>query len=750
MLNRSVCFGLSMLGIFWLSPFLLKAQWLEGKVLDAGNQQPLVAAAVTTDSTRTDGTLTDAAGNFRLKYDGHASYIHITSIGYAPRTLSLNPGVKNIVIPMQASVLRLQDVVVLQSSHATGFASLAKMDLALQPVRSAQELLRVVPGLFVAQHAGGGKAEQIFLRGFDCDHGTDVAINLDGIPVNMVSHAHGQGYADAHFIIPETVQNIDFGAGPYYTRQGDLNTAGYVTYTTYDQLPGSRVQVEAGRFQTYRTLGLFTLDAAKNPQQQGYIAAEYYATNGPTIHPQHFHRYNIFGKYQGIITDKTHWGLTLTAFSSDWDASGQVPERAVKSGQIDRFGSIDPSEGGNTQRYNAQFRLDHRFNQHTLWNNQVYFTHYLFNLYSDFTFFLDDPVHGDEINQAEQRNIFGGRSELQTHRSLGNWGWNSLYGAGWRADATNGSRLSHVEKRQWLNDIQFGDIHESNAFGYLQEQFTHGRWLLEAGLRGDYLYFDYRDRLPAAPVRDPVGRSILSPKINLQYTLNKNVQLYLKTGKGFHSNDARVVTAGAGNEILPAAYGTDLGLILKPSPRLFINFTAWYLYLQSELVYAGDDGNVEASGRTQREGIDCIIRYQLNDHLFLNSNLNLTRPRYMDEPKGQNYVPLAPTMSSTGGIFYKAAKGWNGSITYRYLKSRPAIEDNSITAHGYFVTDAALNYTQHRYEIGLAIENLFNTQWNEAQFATTSRLYNEPLPVTELNFTPGTPFFAKLRFSVFF
>lgn len=750
MLNRSIWTGLSVVGILWLCPFFLHAQWLEGRVLDAGNHQPLIAAAVTSDSTGADGVLTDAAGNFRLKNDRQASYIHVTSIGYAPRTIQLTQGLKNLEISMQPSILRLQDVVVLQSSHTTGFASLTKMDLALQPVRNAQELLRVVPGLFVAQHAGGGKAEQIFLRGFDCDHGTDVAINLDGIPVNMVSHAHGQGYADAHFIIPETVQHIDFGAGPYYTNQGDLNTAGYVTFSTYDRLPGSRVQVEAGRFQTYRTLGLFDLSSGNNSKQNGYLAAEYYATNGPTIHPQHFNRFNIFGKYRWRLTDKTDWGFSVSAFSSGWDASGQVPERAVKSGMIDRFGSIDPSEGGNTHRYNAQLRLNHGFNQHTQWTNQVYFTHYQFSLYSDFTFFLNDPVHGDEINQAEQRNIFGGRSELQSHRSLGNWGWNSLYGGGWRADATTGSRLAHVEKRQWLNDMQYGDIRETNAFAYLQEQFTHGKWLLEAGLRGDYLYFDYRDRLPAAPGRAPVGRSILSPKINLQYTINRDVQVYLKTGKGFHSNDARVVTAGVGNDILPAAYGADLGLILKPVPNLFVNITAWYLYLQSELVYAGDDGNVEASGRTQRQGIDLIMRYQLNEHLFLNTNLNLTRPRYMDAPKGQNYVPLAPTMSSTGGIYYKAAKGWNGSITYRYLKSRPAIEDNSITAHGYFVTDAALNYTLHRYEIGFSIENLFNTEWNEAQFATTSRLYNEPEPVTELNFTPGTPFFAKIRFSIFF
>ncbi len=224
----------------------------------------------------------------------------------------------------------------------------------------------------------------------------------------------------------------------------------------------------------------------------------------------------------------------------------------------------------------------------------------------------------------------------------------------------------------------------------------------------------------------------------------------MKAGKGFHSNDARVVTANQGKEILPAAYGGDIGLIVKPTSKLLLNFAAWYLYLDQEFVYVGDDGNIEPSGRTRREGIDIIARYQLNDHLFASVNLNLTRPRSIDEPKRQNYIPLAPTISSTGGIFYKVKYGFNGSLSYRYIQNRPANEDNSIVAKGYFVADASFNYTGPKYEIGVAIENLFNTKWNEAQFATESRLLNEPMPVTELNFTPGTPFFARIKLAVFF
>jgi len=245
-------------------------------------------------------------------------------------------------------------------------------------------------------------------------------------------------------------------------------------------------------------------------------------------------------------------------------------------------------------------------------------------------------------------------------------------------------------------------------------------------------------------------KAIISPKINIQYTINTAVQLYVKSGKGFHSNDTRVVTANYGKEILPAAYGGDIGMIVKPSKKLFINIAAWYLFLNQEFVYVGDDGNVEPSGKTRREGIDVIARYQFSKKLFANVNINFTKPRAIGEDKGNDYIPLAPTTTSTGGLFYKSINGFNGSFTYRYIKDRPANEDNSIVAKGYFIIDASVNYTQPNYEIGLAVENMLNRKWNEAQFATTSRLQDERMAVTELNFTPGTPLFARLKIAVFF
>ncbi len=741
-----------LLGFFACLPItaLHAQQTIHGKVVDASSQQPLEAATVALGNGNKAKTFTDQYGNFILNINGDKEdSIAISFIGYKTEFVQINSNNKTIRIALEQDLVNLKDVVVLQNNQATKFSTLARIDLDLKPVRSTQELMRVVPGLFIAQHAGGGKAEQIFLRGFDCDHGTDVQVSVDGLPVNMVSHAHGQGYADAHFIIPETINNIDFGAGPYYTQHGNLNTAGYVSFSTFNNISQSRIQVEGGSFNTFRTLAMIDLLKKNKEKQSAYIAGDFYHTDGPTINKQNFNRFNLFGKYNIAITSRTQLNASLSAFKSKWDASGQIPERAVESGLIDRFGSIDPTEGGNTERYNANIILAHEFNSNLHWENQAYYSKYTFNLYSNFTFFANDTVNGDQINQAESRQVFGYLSKLNHKAYAGNLSFSTTAAAGIRYDATTDSKLAHVVQRKFLDNIKLGDIKESNSYAYVQEQLGVGKWLFDGGLRFDYLHFNYFNKLSSTQLPSQ-SKAIVSPKLNIQYTVNPFTQLYVKLGKGFHSNDTRVVVANNGQQILPAAYGADFGIILKPTSRLFLNAAVWYLYLDQEFVYVGDDGNVEPSGKTRRMGIDLIARYQFSNHLFANVNINLTKPRALNEPKGSDYIPLAPTATSTGGLFYKAGKGFNGGISYRYIKNRSANEDYTIIAKGYFIADAAVNYTQKKYEIGIALENIFNSKWNEAQFATTSRLKGEPAPVTELNFTPGTPFAARLKLAVFF
>ncbi|MBC7867583.1 MAG: TonB-dependent receptor, partial [Gloeobacteraceae cyanobacterium ES-bin-316] len=615
------CYGSFVLFLCLLQFTHAAAQGIfKGKVVDAKSRQPLEMVLVTSANKSNSLALTDEHGNFLLQSVNAVDTLTVSHIGYKTITYLFDKKTP-ITIELQPDAIRLEDISL--RAGAAKFNSLAKIDLALSPVKNTQELFRLMPGLFIAQHAGGGKAEQIFLRGFDVDHGTDVSVSVDGMPVNMVSHAHGQGYADAHFIIPETIQNIDFGAGPYYAQLGNLNTAGYMSFSTYKNVSKSLVQVEAGMFNSYRALAIIDLLKKDKDKQSAYMAGEFFYSDGPTQNKQHFNRFNIFSKYSLALSARTDLTLAASAFKSKWDASGQIPGRAVADETIDRFGSIDPSEGGNTERYNTNLMVTSKLSNGANWENQVYYSRYAFNLFSNFTFFLNDPVNGDGIQQKEQRDIVGFSSQISQRYFLRQISMLSNIGIGLRKDATKESSLSSVFKRKFLSDVNRGDVMETNLFSYISQEASLGKWTLEAGARFDFFHFNYFDRLSNTQL-PKVSKSILSPKLNLQYNLNKLVQLYAKAGKGFHSNDTRVITGNNSNQILPAAYGTDLGIMIKPYSNLFVNVAVWQLHLQQEFVYVGDAGIVEPSGKTKRTGIDLIARYQFTKKLFANANFNIT------------------------------------------------------------------------------------------------------------------------------
>jgi outer membrane receptor for Fe3+-dicitrate len=359
-------------------------------------------------------------------------------------------------------------------------------------------------------------------------------------------------------------------------------------------------------------------------------------------------------------------------------------------------------------------------------------------------------VNGGQKRQRETRDLFGYNGKL-THRAYFSNGsdLSSSLGLGGQLNKIYNSELSHtVNYNDVLEYIQLGNITESSLSGYMDENYRTGKWLFNVGARLDYLHFNYEDKLnPVQPAR---GKLVASPKLNIAYTANDEVQLYLKTGKGFHSNDAKVVAANQGLDILPAAYGTDLGVNWKPLPHLFLSAAVWYLRLQQEFVYNADDGTFAPGDKTRREGIDLSARYQFTHWLFAHFDINFSRARDIGAPKGSDYLPLSVPLSSTGGLNFRLANGLNGGLSYRYMKDRPANADNSLVAKGYFVTDLTANYTRHKYEVGLEIQNLFNTKWNEAAFEVQSRMRNEPQPVDDISFSPGTPFFAKLKLAVFF
>ncbi|CAM3935015.1 TonB-dependent receptor [Flavobacterium sinopsychrotolerans] len=713
------------------------AQIQKGKVLDSDGNPVENAYLVNTNSE--SHAHTDEFGLFSLDKTLLGDVIKITALGYKKSNYTIVSS--DDIIILEDDIFRLNEIVIQPKLSAMNVIS--KIDLQTTPVNSSQEILRKVPGLFIGQHAGGGKAEQIFLRGFDIDHGTDIAISVDGMPVNMVSHAHGQGYADLHFVIPETVEKVDFGKGTYYANKGDFATAGYVAFQTKDKIEKSSIGVEVGQFNTLRTVGLFNL-LGNQKTQSAYIATEYILTDGSFDSPQNFNRINLLGKYSAILSDNSKFSILASRFSSKWDASGQIPQRLVDNGTISRFGAVDDTEGGNTSRTNFNASLSKPIDENTFLKANAFYSNYQFELYSNFTFFLDDPINGDQIKQKENRDIYGMNAELNKKTKINDTDVLLQFGAGFRADATTDTELSHtLNRRTVLENIKLGDIDESNLFSYVNSEFNFGKLMINPAIRLDYFKFNYQDKLMENYKTQSESKVKFSPKLNFIYSQNNNLQFFVKSGMGFHSNDTRVVVQNSGKQILPTAIGTDIGTIWKPFPKLIVNSALWYLFLEQEFVYVGDAGIIEPSGKSKRMGAELGLRYQLNDWLYFDADANYTYARSIDEPKGQDYIPLAPDFTTTGGLSFQKVNGFSGGIRYRYLKNRPANEDNSIVAKGYFISDLNVNYQYKNINFGIAVENIFDTAWNETQFATESRLQNEPESVEEIHFTPGTPFFMK-------
>lgn len=717
----------------------LYSQNITGRVVDE-SQSPIPHVIAYSGSEHSH---TDEDGKFKLMALNIGDTLNVEFLGYEDISIVLTQKDfgKELDIVMETEFFELGEVTISKSVKSTN--SIANIDINVTPVNSSQEVLRRVPGLLIGQHAGGGKAEQIFLRGFDVDHGTDIALNVDGIPVNLVSHAHGQGYSDLHFIIPETIENIDFGKGPYYTDIGNFNTAGYVNFKTKDKLEQSSIGLDLGMFDTGRLVGLFNL-LDNRANESAYIAAEYQQSDGPVESPQNFNRLNLLGKYHVQTDEGGLLSLTVSRLQSKWDASGQIPQRLVDDGTITRFGSVDDTEGGNTSRTNIGINHSKTLSDDLFIKTNAFYSQYEFELFSNFTFFLEDSINGDQIRQYESRNIYGLNTALFKSISLNNADLEMSYLVGLRYDDVNDVELSNtLNRKTTLNTLSLGDVDETNAYAGIDAKLDYSNWLINGGVRLDYFNFSYINRLSPLFDNQSVDKIRASPKLNIIYNPSSKWQYYFKSGIGFHSNDSRVVTGGTADVDLPPAYGADLGFIYKPTSNLVINSALWYLFLEQEFVYVGDAGIVEPSGRTRRQGIDLSIRYQLGRKIFFNTDLTYTDPRAVDEAEGEQYIPLAVNFMSTGGVTVRDVNGFSGGVRYRFITDRAANEDNSISALGYFITDVNVNYEFNKVTLGVSIENLFNTEWNEAQFATESRLRNEAAPVEELHFTPGVPFFIK-------
>ena len=716
---------------------------------------PVEGATVQSEDFNFNLTANDNGFVSLIKLPPSVKNLLISRIGYESKIIelaSLDVINNTAIVYLIAKVSSLTEVTIKASSNNGLFKTISDLDIHLRPINNSQEVLRMVPGLFIGQHAGGGKSEQIFLRGFDIDHGTDINLSVDGIPVNMVSHAHGQGYADLHWVIPELIDKVNFNKGPYFADKGNFTTAGFVEFKLKNYLENNFVKIEGGQFNTFR--GITGLNLLKNKSDRRneslFFAGEASFTKGFFESPQNFNRFNGMLKYHGSIGNNSSLTAMVTGFTSKWNASGQIPERAVDNGSIGFYGAIDNTEGGKTSRYNANVELVSGFSNGGVIRNRIFYTHNRFQLFSNFTFFKNDPVNGDQIKQAETRNMLGYEGSYQKEFLIGNIITQTTAGIQLRYDNVNDIELTRTKNRALTTaGIKFGDVQELNGGVYWAQKFSVSKKMdITSGLRLDYFTNRYNDKLSLQQLSS--RSAIVSPKLNFNYALNKKVQLYSYNGRGFHSNDTRVAVQQNGKKVVPGAWGSDLGGIFKIGNRLIVQSALWYLWLDQEFIYVGDEGVVEPGGKTRRMGIDVSARYEVVKNLFADVDISISNPRAAGLPKTENYLPLAPRFSSVGGITYRKLSGWNGSLRYRYMANRPANEDNSTVAKGYLIADAALNYSKKKWEAGVAIQNLFNTKWKETQFDTESRLQNEPDAVSEIHFTPGTPFFAKLSLTVSF
>ena len=738
---------------------------LSGQVIDDLNNRPVAGARVVLYNMV---AVTDSNGLFQINQipvQQHILLVEKSGFQLFSTTVNIEDDkTKNISIVLKVNVLDLPQVLVTADRALSAASSqvLNALDFQLRPVNSAQDLLRNIPGVVTAQHAGGGKAEQIYLRGFDADHGTDVAAFVDGIPVNMPSHGHGQGYLDLHFLIPEVVKSADVYKGTYFADLGDFATAGAIKFKTLDRLDKSVAQFQVGGVPTQRTpsfsraLMMYQLPTAT--KISSYLASEYIYAPSYFDASQHFNRFSMMSKSTFDIGKNGKMRLLLSHFNSKWDASGQIPGRAIDNGLIDRFGAIDNTEGGNTGRQNASVTYAQTHGNQSF-EVQGYVSKYNFELFSNFTFFKEDSINGDMIRQYDNRTIAGVNSKYMITNDR-----NKLsIGAGLRYDDIE-NNLATAPRRIIDNYLANAQIKESNMHIYAKNEYALTEKLTtELGLRFNYFNFNVNDQLPTSTEHvnysGKNNQTQVAPKLNLTYSFSKNYKLFFNIGKGFHSNDARSVVQDATNHSLPKAWGSEVGIQAHPLSNTVISAVIWGLEMDNELVFVGDDGTTENSGASRRVGLDISMRSRLTDWLMFDADFNIAKGRLLQKRFGavlptDNIIPLAPNFTSTGGLtaFLPINNGRKieGSIRYRHVGERAANETNSVQALGYTLVDLSAQYKMKRVVLGLNIENLLNTQWNEAQFDTESRLRNELEPVSELHFTPGTPLAVKATFSYSF
>jgi outer membrane receptor protein involved in Fe transport len=604
-------------------------------------------------------------------------------------------------------------------------------DLAIRPLLRPGDVLEAVPGLIVTQHSGSGKSNQMFLRGFNLDHGTDFSTSIDGMPVNLRSHGHGQGYTDINFLIPETVARMNFVKGPYHAELGDFSSAGGVEVEIADVF-NNQLAWTLGENGFHRGLAMGSF-ANGSTRLSGALEVQRYDGAWTDVNED-------VKKLNGLITlsggdDATQWHASVMHYDNEWNAVDQIPERAASAGMISPLGSIDTTLGGDTRRSSVSGEYQRTLGDHTTrWT--AYLVEYEMNLYSNFTYQLDDPARGDQFQQIDDRRILGGSyhhhwnpSDTLQHR----------WGVAVQHDDIGTVGLYRTRARQRSGTVRQDAVKESSLGAYYEAIWSLGpRWRAVLGARADHFQFD-------VDADDPRNRgaeqdTLISPKASLIYRASPATDWYASAGRGFHSNDARGVTqqvdpitaeAAAPVDPLVSSSGAELGVKTQWQQRWNLAAALWYLELDSELLFVGDAGTTEATRPSERWGIELNNFWMIDEVWSLEADIAWTDARYSDHAAEGRHIPGALETVASATISAQTPAGWFGALRVRYVDGAPLIEDGSVTAHSATLAHLSLGWAGQRYAVRADVLNLFDSDNRDIEYFYASRLEGEPLEGVE-------------------
>lgn len=614
--------------------------------------------------------------------------------------------------------------------------------LANRPILRPAEVLESVPGLIVTQHSGDGKANQYFLRGFSLDHGTDFYTTLDGMPTNLTTHAHGQGYNDLNFLIPELISSVMYKKGPYYATEGDFASTGSAHIRYADSLLRGIASVTVGSFGQKRVLNANSFEVKGGKL---LYALEYFHNDGPWEKPEGYQRLNgvvSYAKEEG----RDSYKITAMGYKGGWDATNHVPLRAIEGGMIGTYGSLDPSDGGNTHRYSLSAELIRRDNDGTTSAN-AYVIDYGLDLFSNFTYYLNDPVRGDQFEQKDSRTILGANVGRVSIGSLA--GINSVqsYGFQLRNDAIRNVALYNTQNRAVFNTLTSDRVNVTDAALYYQNELTlSDKVRLIAGIRGDLYRFDVTSDVNPADSAVKTA-AVASPKLSFIFAPWGDTELFLNTGYGFHSNDARGVSKSL-NPATPLVRtkGGEIGVRTRAVDHLQSSLALWMMDSDSELVFAGDTGGTEPTGPARRIGVEWANYWTPTPWFILDADVAVSRARYKDPAlSGGAYVPEAIEQTVSIGAAVTEYENYFGGVRLRYFGSRALSEDNSVRSKpSTLVNLKAGRHLSKNLDLSVDVYNLFNRSTYDIEYYYTSRLAAESTPVTDHMIHPGEPRSARL------